>query len=332
MRVFGTGSGEDIAGAVRQPRDGWIERRESIPFRLGISLFNWSFLALRRELFFENLSRPQSESDVPYALLRKGLEALILVPCPAALAGSAAGRITFLGNAIRYLPVTRTTFYIGLRGTFADYLSKLQAKARHELIRKRRRFIEIAGGIDPVIRQYRTPSEAEQFYRLARLVSVKTYQSHIGVGIPDDIRFRAHLIAEAARDRLRGFILFLKDRPVAFGFCLIEGDILLYMKTGYDPEFSACSPGSVLLYGMLEQSFADRQCTVMDLGVGTGQWKRLYSTEERTFREAYYFRKTLTNAGLVTLHRTLTALSDSGGRLLARLHLKERYRKLLRSA
>ena len=208
----------------------WVETRESVLFRLGINLFAWSLPALRHELFFDDLLRQQRESDVPCELLGEGLEALILVPCPTGLAGSANRRVTFLRNAIRYLPATRTNFYISLGGTFADYLSKLPAKARHELVRKRRRFIELAGGIDPVIRLYRTRPEAEEFYRLARTVSVKTYQSRIRVGIPDETRFRAHLIDEAARDRLRGFILFLRDRAVAFGSCVIEGDILFYEK------------------------------------------------------------------------------------------------------
>ena len=103
-------------------------------------------------------------------------------------------------------------------------------------------------------------------------------------------------------------------------------------KTGYDPEFHSCSPGNVLLYGMLEHSFAEQRCCVMDLGIGAAQWKRMYSTDERTVSEAYYFRKTPANACLAVTHNAVTALSDFGGRLLAWLHLKEQYRKLLRSS
>jgi CelD/BcsL family acetyltransferase involved in cellulose biosynthesis len=272
---------------------------------------------------------PRSESDLPFERLRQGIEALVVVPCPTSAADPKTHRLQHLPNAIRYVPPSRMNFYIRLDGTFADCLTRLPAKARHEMVRKRRNFARMAGEDSPGIRVYRRPEDVEEFQRIAHTISAKTYQyRQLKLGLPDDEQFRSELKAHAAADRLRGYILFQKDRAVAFGFCVVKGDILYYNKTGYDPDMSQCSPGIVLLYGLLELAFAERRFTILNLGIGEAQWKRTYATDSMKLTEAYYFRPTLRNGLFAAGHALTTELSDFGGRLLSALHLKERYKTL----
>lgn len=311
-------------------RDSWIERRHSLPFRIGDVIFPfWSFPALTTEIAFRDLMSPRSESELPFERLRQGIEALVVVPCPTSAADPKMHRVKRLPNAIRYVPPSRVNFYIRLQGTFADYLAALSVKARHELVRKRRNFSRLAGEDSPVIREYRRPEDVEEFQRIAHAISAKTYQyRQLKLGLPDDGQFRSELKAHAAADRLRGYILFKKDRAVAFGFCVVEGDILYYNKTGYDPDMYQCSPGIVLLYGLLELAFAEQRYTILNLGIGEGQWKRTYASDSIVLTEAYYFRPSLRNRSFAVGHAMVTGLSDFGGRLLSALRLKERYKKL----
>jgi hypothetical protein len=311
------------------PRDSWIETRHSLPFRLGDVIFSsWSFPALAREITYGDLLCPQSEFDLPLNRLRHGLEALVAIPCPISTTDSRIRRVSRLPNAIRYVPRSRVNFYISLHGTFASYLAGLPVKARHELVRKRRNLIHLVGEGGLEIREYRRPEHVDEFQSIAHAISSRTYQyRQLKLGLPDDEQFRSELKAQAATDRLRGYILFGKDRPIAFGLCVVQRDILYYNKTGYDPDMWRCSPGIVLLYGLLELAFAEQRYTIVNLGIGEAQWKRTYGIPME-LREAYYFRPTVRNAFLAAGHAAVTGLSDFGGHLLSALHLKERYKKL----
>ena len=56
--------------------------------------------------------------------------------------------------------------------------------------------------------------------------------------------------------------------PIAFLYCPLEQGVLEYRYMGYDPDFAELSPGSVLLWQALEQSFADPACRFFDFAGG----------------------------------------------------------------
>ena len=318
-------------GRYDQASDSWVETWHSLPFRIGdLILPSWSFPALENEIRFRDLTGPLTESNLPLERLGKGLEAVV-VPCPILPADQGTRRIKCLPNAIRYIPRSREDYYIRLYGTFANYLAALSGKARHEMVRKRRNFARLSGVDAPVVRVYRRPEDVRDFQRIAHSISARTYQyRQLKMGLPGDDRFGSELKTYAAADKLRGYILFTKDRPVAFGLCVVKRDILYYNKTGYDPDMYCCSPGIVLLYGLLELAFAEQRFAALNLGIGEAQWKRTYATDSMKVTEAYYFRPRLRNGLVVVGHALVTEFSDFGGRLLAALHLKQFYRRLCR--
>ena len=106
-------------------------------------------------------------------------------------------------------------FYAELDRGSDHWLGTLSSKSRSTLKRKVRKLADRSGGtLD--IRCYRTPGEAEEFYRHARAVSALTYQERLlRAGLPEGEAALAAMQALAAREATRGWILFLDARPVA---------------------------------------------------------------------------------------------------------------------
>jgi hypothetical protein len=99
-------------------------------------------------------------------------------------------RIGRARNRLRYVPSQYERRYIDLDGTFDEYLKRFSSKSRSTLRRKVRKFAKLCGG-EPTWRTYRTPKEMEEFYRLAREVSRRTYQERLlDAGLPETDEFK----------------------------------------------------------------------------------------------------------------------------------------------
>jgi len=170
---------------------------------------------------------------------------------------------------IRYTLATNHHYYIELAGSSFDaYLRRLSRHHRHEIQRKLRRYLQVSGG--PI--EFRVNSNhhhAREFYTLGRALSGKTYQDRLlGRGLPDTDAFRAELDGHAARGTLRGYLLFHREQPIAFGYCTALGDCLRFLFTGYDPRYASWSPGIVLVHEMLRSITGEELFDVLDFGSG----------------------------------------------------------------
>jgi CelD/BcsL family acetyltransferase involved in cellulose biosynthesis len=121
----------------------------------------------------------------------------------------------------------------------------------------------------------------EEFYRSARAVSALTYQERLlRSGLPEGEQALAAMRDLAARDAMRGWILFLEGKPVAYLYAPAEGATLIYAHLGYDPEFADLSPGTVLQFEAMRQLMGEGRFRLFDFTEGEGQHKRLFSTGE----------------------------------------------------
>jgi CelD/BcsL family acetyltransferase involved in cellulose biosynthesis len=250
---------------------------------------------------------------------------------PAVPTGEELPPLSRAAGAIRYVTSHLPRYYIRLDGTFRDYLQKFTAKQRHNLTRSVAKFREAAG--DGVIfREYRAPGEMAEYYSAALRVSRLTYQHRLAdSGIPESPDCVASWEAQARTGRIRGYILFAAGRPVAYAHCESEGDCLLYEKVGYDPEFSRFSPGTVLLYLILERLFEKEPgFRIFDFDSGEAQYKRFFSTDSARCASIFYFRPTAANLLLVRSHHALSRISQGLAAIFAALRIKTILKKWLR--
>ena len=168
--------------------------------------------------------------------------------------------------------------YASLEGGFGAYLERFSSKSRSTLKRKVRRFAEQGGGaLD--LRLYRTVDEAEEFYRHARAVSATTYQERLlGAGLPEGEGPLAAMRALASEDRMRGWVLFLRGRPVSYLYAPADGETLIYAHLGYDPAVAELSAGTVLQFEAMRQLMEEGRFALFDFTEGEGQHKLQFGT------------------------------------------------------
>jgi len=238
--------------------------------------------------------------------------------------------LTRLPDAIRYVPNQYRRSFIDLKTTFDDYLGKFSGKTRSTLKRKVRKFAEHSGG-ELDWREYGTAAEMEEFHRLARELSQRTYQEKLlDAGLPDTEEFRAEMKARADRGEARGYLLFHEGTAVAYLYCPAAAGIFLYQFLGFDPEYAKWSPGTVLQYVVLERLFAEGSHRMFDFTEGQGEHKRFFSTGDVACADVWFLKPTLRNRFLLRLHRAVDGFGAAVGRILDRLGLKARLKRWLR--
>lgn len=308
----------------------WTETTVSLRFRVGeVTLLSPRFRCLALNTHFTRLGTDPLDPPPPFDRFATGVEVALVRSHPVA---EKLERLERLPAAIRYVPAQYRRYYTTLDGPFDAYLKGFSSKSRSTLQRKVRKFAEASGGATSW-REFALAEEMPEFHALAREVSKKTYQERLlDAGLPDTPEFVRTMEQMAAAGNARGYILYLEAKPVAYIFCPIQSGVLLYEYVGYDPERNNLSPGTVLQYLVLEKLMSQGGYTMFDYTEGEGPHKEFFSTGNVLCADIYYFRPTLRNRLLLSLHGHTDAFSDKAAALLDRLGLKARIKKLLRSA
>jgi len=259
--------------------------------------------------------------------LQSGAEVVYLASLPTT---ERLPRLCFRKHWVRYVPARIGRHYIDLEGTFQDYLRSFAAKQRNNLTRPVRRFIEASEGtVD--FREYRHPDDMSAFYEAASPVTVKTFQHRLlKSGLPQSDDFRRKLLELAELDKFRGYVLFHDKSPIAFGYCLSQNDILTYQVSGYDPDFRQYSPGTLLLYYMLERVFAERRFRIFDFGTGDAFYKSFFSTGVAPCAVVYHFAYTPKNLAFLGAHLAAWLISTAIVKTLSALGIRDFVKKAFR--
>lgn len=272
-----------------------------------------------------------AQERVRYQWEREGIpervEVGLLRSCPL---HEPLAQFALLPDLIRYAPFQYRRYYIDLSGSFQSYLGKFSGKSRSTLQRKIRKFAEFSGGA-VCFREYKTPEEVAELHRLGREISKKTYQERLlDAGLPDGDEYRRRLAEMASLDRLRGYVLFEKQEPIAYLVCPVRDGVLIYDHLGYDSAFAKWSPGTILQYLALERIFSEKKFRLFDFTEGGGPHKEFFATGSVFCGDIYYFRKSLRNLSLLYSHAGLESISRSVVKVLGRLHLKSSIKNLIR--
>ncbi len=199
-------------------------------------------------------------------------------------------------------------YYIDMTGDYQTYLGRFSSKTRSTLGRKRRRLTEECGGTLDV-REYRSPAELDLFLQSALPLSRLTYQARLlDAGLPETPEARAQMMHLAGDGRLRAYLLFAGDRPISYLYLPIDRGVITYAFLGYDPEFAALSPGTVLQLEALERLFGEGGHRYFDFTEGEGAHKQLFGTHSVAASSFLLLRGTLANRVLL---RSLDAF-DTG--------------------
>lgn len=182
------------------------------------------------------------------------------------------------GDMLPFVRQRYTRHFIDFSIGFEAWWEGLSSSARQGLKRKAKKIAAESGG-DLDVRAFTRPSELDEFHDVARRISLRTYQERLlGTGLPDTPEFLREMVAMAAQDRVRAWLLYIAGEPAAYLYCPIQGDNVIYAHVGHDPAFNDLSPGAVLQLEAMRDLFDENRFARFDFTEGDGQHKRQFAT------------------------------------------------------
>lgn len=272
----------------------WKKTVDVLEFRLGPwVLGRWRFAALINNISAVNervLEIPQVDIPVTYYHARYGDDKY--------------KTISLRYDVIRYISRRDVRYFIETLNTNLDkYLLQFSKKMRGNLKRQLKYFSRESGGpID--FRHCRSAEEMADFCKHAETISRSKHQSKISWNLSD------------FDGQICGFLLMSKDEPTAYALCTIEGDILVYQYTEYNPKYAKLSPGTVLFLLIMAQIFSDTSINFVDIGASrTWKYKESFATGSVEYVTIHWFPNSLSHLLMILIHYIVTNLWGVGARL-----------------
>jgi hypothetical protein len=210
-------------------------------------------------------------------------------------------------GGLRYAARYGDRYVVDLQGSFTEYIKKFSKKSRGNLQRAAKKFEKGTDSVAPIV-EFRSPSEMIAFRDIAVAISGASYKSDLGWGFPEDESFARKIERDAVAGRVRGYVLMSGRQPAAYVFCRIDHDIIVYKHIGYDEKFAQGSPGTVLLFLMLQRLFKEGEFRILDFdGTEYYAYKEFFSTGAISCARLFWFRPRLPEIALFGAHWALMA-------------------------
>lgn len=163
--------------------------------------------------------------------------------------------------------------YIRVDGTWPEYLDSLSKHVKKELGRKLRK-AQHEHRME--VRIVQSPQECERELPAILEIERKSWKQGNGSSFsaqPDIARFYVQLARLcSARGWFRSYLLYLGGLPAAHIFGVEYGNGYYALKTSYDEDLAAASPGVVLFAAAIEDAFS-RRLKFFDLLGLQARWK-----------------------------------------------------------
>jgi len=231
-----------------------------------------------------------------------------------------------------YIRVTQQHFALALPATVEEFYRGLSYVSRQKARQKQRKLLKDFGG-NVRIHCFRDVAELEGLIQDTERVAKKSYQRGLGVGFMDSPETRQHLRFMAEKGWLRGYVLYIADRPCAFWMGDVSRTTFGSDYTGYDPQLEKYSPGMYLITKVIEGLCDGNRggVTEVDFGLGYAQWKEVLSNRAWQEELVYIFAPSLKGISL-NLLRTLVAGTDQAiKKVLASANLLQEMKKRWRA-
>jgi CelD/BcsL family acetyltransferase involved in cellulose biosynthesis len=92
---------------------------------------------------------------------------------------------------------------------------------------------------------------------------------------------------------VRGYLLYLDGKPIAYWLCSLYGDTMLLKTGGYHHAHTEHRIGIYLLMRVIDDACLDPALRVLDFGPGDAPYKQQFSSESALERNLMLFAPTL---------------------------------------
>lgn len=301
-----------------------------VPFKFQLS--DWTIFSISIALQVRSVKLAEDSAivdavHIPDDVLMEGSQGYLVRSMPIR---TALPEVSLIQNFLCYVPLQYPHCYIDLSGSFDDYQRKFSSKTRATINRKVKKYTEYCGG-SLHWKTYIAPDQISEFFRFAQDVSKLTYQERLlGVGIPHNDDFIREASLLAADQRLRAYVLFDGEKPVAYLYCPVHNNVLVYAYLGYHPAYAAMSVGTILQWVAIKQLFEERRFRYFDFTEGQSDHKRLFATHQRLSANVFLIRRSIRSVAIVYSHLAMNRFAKWLGNKLSELGLRAKVRRWLR--
>lgn len=213
--------------------------------------------------------------------------------------------------------------------TAEEYFAKFSSKTRATHRRKIRKLGHALSG-ELVVERFDSMDRLSEFISSAVDVSRRSYQWYLlGKGLRDVDRFRRQATGAAKHGWLRGYVLKVGERPVAFMVGYQYKGAFLYDEVGFDQELRRFSPGTVLQLLVIDDLYAHDTPRTFEFGVH-GEQKAAFGNETYEAESLFLARRSLYPGLATATYRFWHRTSDVATGGLERLGVKKKVKQLVR--
>jgi Acetyltransferase (GNAT) domain len=195
----------------------------------------------------------------------------------------------------------RPLYSIALPESFDAYLGGFSTKSRYNLRRSVKIFRTAVGG-ELALERVDQASQVRPFVDGAKAVLGHAWKRDMpdyftaagGVTDLEDV---------ATRGLLRSYLLTIRGEPCAFVNGYQYRGVFHYADVAYDERYAKYSPGTVLLFLLIQDLFAHRSPECMSFGIGYADYKRLFATDVQRDASVLVLRRNMKNRLKSGLHR-----------------------------
>jgi CelD/BcsL family acetyltransferase involved in cellulose biosynthesis len=167
-----------------------------------------------------------------------------------------------------------------LPSSFDEFIARRAKKVRWQARRDATRLQEVYGdGL--AVRPFRTSDGLDRLFEDSAAVHSTTYQSALGVGFSTSELQRRLTKLAMDRGRFRGYLLYLRGKPVAFCHGTLHRNTFWLETTGFNPAYADYRPGGFLLMRLIGDLCAEGTADTFDFGFGDATYKRQLGDEVR---------------------------------------------------
>jgi hypothetical protein len=205
----------------------------------------------------------------------------------------------------------------------ADYWKKFSGKTRNTLRRK-------AGKFEHQLVRYTSPDEVPAFLEKAHQVSQASWQGkRLGVRVENSPKERDEWTRIAKLGGFRSYTLDHAGTPVAFVLGSCYHGCYRYEDVGYHQAHAQHSPGTVLLYRLIEDlvGHAPPHAHVLDFGLGEADYKRAFATDQVLTGPILLVRRSLRSSSVLRAEQATAWLDKQARRAIRRAGLLNFFRR-----
>lgn len=215
------------------------------------------------------------------------------------------------------LPSPQARYVMCVPNSVGEVLGRMSGSRRKHL-RSNERKLRMHPDGEFRITCYRRSSELGLLFQDAEQIAKRTYQRGLSVGFRDTPVVQQRLDLAASKGWLRGYVLYLGNRPIAFWIGMLYEGMFVSEYLGYDPEFRAYGAGMVLITQVIASFCRSQngQTIGVDFGPGDAEYKTLLSTEHWHEAHEMVFSPTFKGFRLMGMRLTTRILDRSARKML----------------